>query len=174
MIADVARYFPAAADNVSLHAGELAPGLVPPEYLGTHIREAIETANSKRIGHGVDISHDDNAEELMRLMARRQILVEINLTSNDVILGISGAEHPFDTYRHYSVPLALSTDDEGVSRIDLTHEYQRAVETYDVSYLELKEFSRNALKYSFLIEEEKTALQSELERRFAEFEASFE
>ncbi|MGI9294326.1 MAG: hypothetical protein ACR2PS_10120, partial [Pseudomonadales bacterium] len=44
----------------------------------------------------------------------------------------------------------LSTDDEGVSRIDLTHEYQRAVQTYDLSYADVKEFSRNALEYSFL------------------------
>jgi adenosine deaminase len=101
-------------------------------------------------------------------------LVEINLTSNDVILGVSGAQHPFDMYRHYSVPLALSTDDEGVSRIDLTHEYQRAVETYDVTYFELKVFSRNALEYSFLNESDKAALLSTLEQRFAEFEASFE
>ena len=174
MIRDLARHFPAASGKVSLHAGELASGLVPPEYLGKHIREAIEIADSRRIGHGIDISYDPDAEELLRLMASQQILVEINLTSNEVILGVSGAQHPFDMYRHYSVPLALSTDDEGVSRIDLTHEYQRAVETYDVSYLELKEFSRNALQYSFLSESKKAALLSQLERRFAEFEASFE
>ncbi|MEH6583633.1 MAG: hypothetical protein V7754_16980, partial [Halioglobus sp.] len=48
------------------------------------------------------------------------------------------------------VPLALSTDDEGVSRIDLTHEYQRATQSYDLSYDDLKELSRNALAYSFL------------------------
>jgi hypothetical protein len=174
LIRDLTRHFPAATGRVSLHAGELASGLVPPEYLGKHIREAIEIADSRRIGHGVDISHDPDAEELLRLMASRQILVEINLTSNDVILGVSGAQHPFDMYRHYSVPLALSTDDEGVSRIDLTHEYQRAVETYDVTYFELKEFSRNALEYSFLSESDKAAHLSKLEQRFAEFEASFE
>ena len=47
------------------------------------------------------------------------------------------------------VPLTLSTDDEGVSRIDLTHEYQRAVETYNLSYVDVKQLARNALEYSF-------------------------
>ena len=46
--------------------------------------------------------------------------------------------------------MALSTDDEGVSRIDLTHEYVRAVETYDLSYADLKQLVRNSLEYSFL------------------------
>jgi adenosine deaminase len=53
-------------------------------------------------------------------------------------------------YRQYGVPMALSTDDEGVVRIDLTHEYQRAVQTYDLSYTDIKALSRNALAYSFL------------------------
>ena len=45
-------------------------------------------------------------------MAKRKILVEINLTSNDTILDVVGARHPFEAYRRAGVPLALSTDDE--------------------------------------------------------------
>ena len=78
------------------------------------------------------------------------IIVEINLTSNVAILGISGKNHPFPIYRKFGVPVALSIDDEGVSRIDLTHEYIRAVETYDLSYADLKQPVRNSLQYSFL------------------------
>ena len=50
----------------------------------------------------------------------------------------------------YDVPMALSTDDEGVSRIDLTHEYQRATQTFDLSYARLRALSRNSLQYNFL------------------------
>jgi adenosine deaminase len=53
-------------------------------------------------------------------------------------------------YRKFGVPVAISTDDEGVSRIDLTHEYQHAVETFGLSYGELKQLVRNSLEYSFL------------------------
>ena len=150
IIGGLAEYFPEAKRGITLHAGEVVMGLVPPEDLGWHIRDAIEIAGARRIGHGIDIFYDPESTELMQQMAKQDILVEINLTSNDVILGIKGKQHPFNAYRKYNVPMTFSTDDEGVSRIDLTHEYQRAVETYDLSYADLKYFSRNALAYSFL------------------------
>ncbi|MGO8842059.1 MAG: adenosine deaminase, partial [Methyloceanibacter sp.] len=78
------------------------------------------------------------------------MLVEINLTSNADILGIGGKDHPFSLYRKFGVPVALSTDDEGVERIDLTHEYVRAVETYDLNYADLKQLVRASLEHSFL------------------------
>jgi len=77
-------------------------------------------------------------------------MVEINLTSNDVILGVTGYDHPFRMYRKYKVPVALSTDDEGVSRIDLTHEYERAVETFALSYADVKQMVRTSIEHSFL------------------------
>ncbi|MDE1146922.1 MAG: adenosine deaminase [Azospirillaceae bacterium] len=138
------------AARLSLHAGELALGLVPPEDLRDHIRLAVEVAGARRIGHGVDIGQEDDAQQLLRTMAERRVLVEINLTSNDVILGVKGRDHPLTTYRAFGVPLALSTDDQGVSRIDLTNEYVRAAETYHLGYAALKEMSRNGLTYAFL------------------------
>ena len=83
-------------------------------------------------------------------MAAKHVMVEINLSSNDVILGVSGKDHPFPMYRMFHVPVALSTDDEGVSRIDLTHEYVRAVETYDLKYADLKQMVRTGIEHSFL------------------------
>jgi adenosine deaminase len=148
MIAALRQFYPQVA--VTLHAGELAPGLVPPEGLRFHIRQAIEIAGAQRIGHGVDVMYEDRPYELLKSMADRRILVEINLTSNDVILGIRGKDHPLPVYRKYGVPIALSTDDEGVSRIDLTHEYVKAAETFDLTYTDLKEMVRNSIEYSFL------------------------
>ena len=148
MIAALRPFYPKV--KVALHAGELAPGLVPPEGLSLHVRSAVETAGAQRVGHGVDVMYETDPNALLREMAARHVLVEINLTSNDVILNIKGDEHPLPLYLRYDVPLALSTDDEGVSRIDLTHEYERAAETYHLSYLQLKEFARNSIEYSFL------------------------
>ena len=149
-VAELSAAFPSQPAGITLHAGELTMGLVPPEDLGWHIRDAIETAGASRIGHGIDIAYDDNMSKLLTSMAQQDILVEINLTSNDVILGIKDAAHPLPTYLEYGVPVTLSTDDEGVSRIDLTHEYQRAATTYDLSYSQLRYFARNSLQYSFL------------------------
>ena len=136
--------------KISLHAGELAPGLVTPEGLSFHIREAVEKAHAERIGHGVDVMYEERPYDLLKEMAAKHIMVEINLTSNDVILGIKGADHPLPLYRKFRVPVALSTDDEGVSRIDLTHEYVRAVMEYHLGYADLKQMVRTGLEHSFL------------------------
>jgi adenosine deaminase len=136
--------------HITLHAGELAMGLVKPEDLTYHIRESVERGHAERIGHGVDVMLENNAVGLLKEMAERNILVEINLTSNDQILGVSGDEHPLPTYIKYGVPVAISTDDEGVARSDMTHEYLRAVEGFHLPYAELKRMTRQSLEHSFL------------------------
>jgi adenosine deaminase len=136
--------------NIALHAGELSLNMVHPRELDSHIREAIEIGHAKRIGHGVAIEYEGDMEGLLELMAEKKTLVEINLTSNEIILGVSGQDHPVVLYRDWHVPFALSTDDAGVLRIDLTNEYMRFVGHYDVSYPELREVDRNSLTYSFL------------------------
>lgn len=150
--------------HISLHAGELAMGLVPPEGLSFHIRDSIEVGHAERIGHGVDVMNEHDPLDLLREMARRKILAEICLTSNDVILGVKGKDHPFPIYRQYQVPVALATDDEGVSRSDMTHEYLRAVETYNLSYIDLKQMARESLEHSFL---PGASLWSDVERAHA-------
>jgi adenosine deaminase len=136
--------------NLTLHAGELAPGLVPPEGLRFHIREAIELGHAQRIGHGVDVFYENDAAGLLREMAAKHIMVEINLTSNDGILGVKGVDHPLAGYRAAHVPVALSTDDEGNSRGDLTHEYVKGSEEQGLTYTDLKQMARTAFEHAFL------------------------
>ena len=148
MVAFLHKLYPKI--HITLHAGEIAPGLVTYEGLCCHVRLAVEEGHAERIGHGVDVMYEDRPYELLKEMSAKHAMVEINLTSNDVILGVSGKSHPFPIYRKFGVPVALSTDDEGVSRIDLTHEYVRAVETYALSYADLKQMVRTSLEHSFL------------------------
>jgi hypothetical protein len=136
--------------HITLHAGELAMGLVPPEDLSFHIRASVERGHAERIGHGVSVMDEKDPIALLKEMAERNVLVEIALTSNDLILGVSGDDHPLPVYMKYNVPVALATDDEGVSRSDMTQEYLRAVETYHFTYAELKRFARQSLEHSFL------------------------
>ena len=147
--------------QVTLHAGELAPGLVPPEGLRFHIRQSIEQGHATRIGHGVAIMQEDDAVGLLKRMARDKIMVEICLTSNTGILGVSGTQHPLATYLKYGVPTALATDDEGVSRSEMTHEYVKAVQEQNISYRQLKTMARNSLQYAFV---EGGALWKDVER----------
>ncbi len=135
---------------LSLHAGELTLGLVPPRELSFHIRDAVEVAGARRIGHGIDISYETDAPALLKRMARDRVAVEINLTSNAVILGVKGKAHPLSLYREAGVPVVLSTDDEGVSRSDMTNEYSRAITEQHLRYTDLKQIVRDGLEYSFL------------------------
>lgn len=135
---------------LSLHAGELTPALVPPSVLESHISQAIETAGARRIGHGIDVSWENDPAHLLAEMARKKVMVEINLTSNQEILRVSGKKHPFRLYRRAHVPVALSTDDEGISRGSLTQEYQKAATWFGLSYPELVTLSRTGLEYAFL------------------------
>lgn len=136
--------------HIALHAGELAPGLVPPSGLRFHIRDAVDLGHAERIGHGVDIMYENDPQALLKEMAERHVMVEINLTSNDVILGVSLNRHSLPAYRASGVPTALSTDDEGVSRIDLTREYARVATDFNLGYLDLKRMARTSLEHSFL------------------------
>lgn len=148
---DMFRFFSARAPQVkkTLHAGELTMGLVPPADLGFHIRDAV-IAGALRIGHGVDIAYEADAPKLLAAMARDRIAVEINLTSNDVILGVKGRDHPLPLYLAAGVPVVLSTDDEGVSRSDMTWEYIRAAQEQGLDYPTLKQIARNGLSYAFI------------------------
>ncbi|HZD30231.1 MAG TPA: adenosine deaminase, partial [Candidatus Angelobacter sp.] len=134
----------------SLHAGELAYGQVPPEGLRFHIRDSVEIAGADRIGHGVDALNETNGPQLLQEMAKKNVMVEICLTSNDVILGVKGRNHPLHDFMRAGVPVALATDDEGVSRSDMTHEYLRGVEDQQLSYRDLKRMARTSLEHSFL------------------------
>ena len=136
--------------HLTLHAGELAPGVVPPEGLAFHIRESVMTALAERIGHGVDIMHENEPYELLKEMARRKVLVEICLTSNDLILGIKKQQHPLATYMQHGVPVALATDDEGVSRSEISREFLKAAEEQGLGYVQLKAMARNSLQYAFI------------------------
>jgi adenosine deaminase len=136
--------------HITLHAGELAPGLVPPEGMRFHIRQAVDLGHAERIGHGVDVMYEDDAAALLQELAAKHVMIEVNLSSNDGILGISGPDHPFLNYRAAHVPVALSTDDEGVSRIDITTEYARAASAYRLSYSDLKQLARTGMEHSFL------------------------
>ena len=94
--------------------------------------------------------YETDPQLLLGELAAQHVMVEINLTSNDVILGVSSNHHSLPNYLSARVPVALSTDDEGVSRIDLTHEYTRAAVDFGLGYLDLKRMARTSLEHAFL------------------------
>jgi hypothetical protein len=156
---------------IALHAGELVEGLVPPEGLRFHIRASIEQGHANRIGHGVSVMYEDDATGLLRMMAERGVLVEVALSSNDAILGVRGDRHPLRAYLEAGVPVALVTDDEGITRTTLSREFQRAVEEHDLDYWTLRRMARASLEHSFVEPPEKERLLAEFDAAVREFEA---
>ncbi|MBH2003365.1 MAG: adenosine deaminase [Sphingobacteriia bacterium] len=159
----------------SLHAGELALGLVLPEALTWHIGAAVHTARASRIGHGVDIAHEANNYELLRYMAKNKVTVEINLVSNEFILKIKEGRHPILLYKAFSVPMVISTDDAGVLRTNMTEQYVLLAKRYkDFSYAAIKQLVYNSLEYSFIEDPVvKRRLIKDLDARFRVFESGF-
>jgi adenosine deaminase len=163
------RQYPAV--KVALHAGELALGDVPPEGLKFHIDQAVNIAMADRIGHGIDLAYEKNVVSLLKKMKAAKVPVEINLTSNGFISGVSGENHPVTLYRKFGVPFVISTDDAGVTRHDLSHEYMLYASRYRPDYAEVKRLSYASIEYAFLPAAQRARLTAQLDQRFARFEA---
>jgi adenosine deaminase len=144
--------------RISLHAGELIKDVLPmtpdgQKHLTYHIRHAVETGHAERIGHGVDVlgeTDGDGVQDLLQDMQKANVMVEICLSSNNALLGAAGEKHPLGSYMNADVPVALSTDDQGIFRTDITDEYVRAVAVQGLAYPKLKALVRTSLEHSFL------------------------
>jgi adenosine deaminase len=156
--------------RIAMHAGELTLGMVRPENLTFHITEAVRVAGAQRIGHGVDIVHETDSLTLLPEMASKKIAVEINLTSNQFILGVEGAAHPITVYQRFGVPLVISTDDPGVSRNNLANQYMLMATRYRFPYPTVKEIVTNSIRYSFLSPHKRERTLERLQTQFQRFE----
>ena len=159
--------------NLTLHAGELnaAQNLIDPANTEFHIRQAVEIAGAQRIGHGFDIEHEDNFEATLTLMKLKEIAVEINLETNEVILESDSSSHPLKAYLKAGVPICISTDDAAILRSNFTNQFMMLVDYYpEVTYPEIKEMVLNSIRYSFMNSTEKPEALERLNMAFEAFE----
>ncbi|GAA0584387.1 adenosine deaminase [Streptomyces crystallinus] len=138
--------------HVSLHAGELVEGLngVTGRDLTFHIAQAVDLAGAERVGHGVDLVHERDHRALAARMRRRHVLVEAPLISHAQILRVTGERHPLHTYLDAGVPLALATDDPGVSHSTLTDVYRLGVTDQGLGIEDLRTSARASLDHAFV------------------------
>ncbi len=135
----------------AIHGGELTMEYAAYDSMLDRISKTIELGHASRIGHGVSIMWEDRVYDLLARMRERRVAVEICLTSNDAILKVGGGDrHPFRLYWEAGVPVVLATDDQGLSRSNLTLEYAKAADWFGLSYGELKWLAFSGLEYSFL------------------------
>jgi len=172
------RYLHSKYPNVkySMHAGELTLGLVKPEELTWHINEAVRVAGANRIGHGVDMAYERKPYELLQYMADNKVAIEINLYSNEFILKVKGDDHPFKLYKDFKVPIVISSDDAGILRSNMIHQFELLAKRYKyVSYQDIKHYVYNSIDYSFIKEEGvKKKLKAQLDADFRKFEKEVE
>jgi adenosine deaminase/aminodeoxyfutalosine deaminase len=131
-----------AADHglrLTAHAGESAgPGSI---WGALNLR-------AERIGHGLSAAQD---KELIEELSRRQIPIEICLTSN-LRTGCcqSLAEHPVRNYFDQGLMITLNSDDPAMFGTSLAREYQLAQSNFGFTDEHLRELARNSFEASFL------------------------
>jgi adenosine deaminase/aminodeoxyfutalosine deaminase len=130
--------------HLTAHAGEIAG----PDSIWGALNLRVE-----RIGHGITAGQDP---ELMEELARRQIPIEICVTSN-LRTGCCAelSQHPVRRYFDEGLMLTLNTDDPAMFRTSLVDEYELVQRTFNFSDDHLRELARNSFEASFLPAEKK-------------------
>ena len=125
--------------RLTAHAGES----VGPESIWSAINIGAE-----RIGHALAAQHD---AELMEVLARKQIPLEINVTSN-IKTGCCGGfdQHPVKEYFDSGLMVTLNSDDPPMFGSDLLGEYVLAQDRYGFTLEQMRELAANAVEACFL------------------------
>jgi aminodeoxyfutalosine deaminase len=143
----------AAGLRLTAHAGES----VGPESIWSAINIGAE-----RIGHALAAQHD---AELLEVLARKQIPLEINVTSN-IKTGCCGGfdQHPVKEYFDSGLMVTLNSDDPPMFGSDLLSEYVLAQEMYGFTLEQMRELAANAVEASFLEPARKLELLRKVEQ----------
>jgi len=143
----------AAGLRLTVHAGES----VGPESIWSALNIGAE-----RIGHALTAQHDP---ELLEVLARRQVPLEINVTSN---LRTGCCEtyeaHPLREYFDGGLMVTLNSDDPPMFGSDLLNEYIVAQRLFGFSLEQMRELAANAVEASFLGPERKLKLLGRIEQ----------
>ncbi|HEY1499809.1 MAG TPA: adenosine deaminase [Acidobacteriaceae bacterium] len=130
--------------RLTAHAGET----VGPESIWGALNIGAE-----RLGHALSAVHD---QELMGLLAERQIPLEICVTSN-IRTGCCPRveDHPLRRYFDSGLMVTINSDDPALFHSDLAEEYQRARHHFAFTDEHLRELASNSIEASFLPPEQK-------------------
>ncbi len=138
--------------RLTAHAGETAG----PDS----IRAAVELLGAERIGHGLTILADPEVTSLVR---DRGIALEVCPTSN-VATGLIARfeDHPLPKMLDAGLAITLNSDDPAMFGTSLTGEFEQAARCFALSRGQLASLCENAIRASFLAEDDKAKLFGEL------------
>lgn len=131
----------------TVHAGESAGS--------ESIKEAVKLG-ANRIGHGVHLIDDT---DLMEEIKEKEIPLEMCITSNIQTHVIADLEsHPIKFFFDSGVIVTINTDDRSVSGIDLTNEYNVAVNRLGFNVSDLIKIIHNGINALFIPNKNKADL----------------
>ena len=138
--------------HITIHAGETG--------FGQNVTDAIELLGAERIGHGIFISTDKRAYDLVK---EKNIPLEICPTSNVQTKGVCGYEkHPlYDFYKNH-INITLNTDNRTVSNTSMTREIVETKRAFNISEMEYRDIYLNSVEAAFLSKEEKDRLRAKI------------
>ncbi|MDE3103822.1 MAG: adenosine deaminase [Acidobacteriota bacterium] len=143
----------AAGLRLTAHAGET----IGPESIWSAINIGAE-----RLGHALSAQHD---EELIGVLAEKQIPLELNVTSN-IRTGCcpSFDAHPVRQYFESGLMVTINSDDPPMFGTNLLEEYLLLHQRYEFTLQQMRELAANAVEASFLPPAEKLALLQRVEQ----------
>ncbi|MEZ0329229.1 MAG: hypothetical protein ABWK15_06690 [Dissulfuribacterales bacterium] len=155
--------------QITIHAGEVGA-----DY---RIRDAIHELSARRIGHGLKLVHNPLMMDYVRDAG---IAVEMCPTSNSQTNGYRdfstegdsstltalGPEYPLKRYLHHGIEVTINTDNRGISRTTLSHEFLKAAQMTPggLSRWEVLQLVKNGFKAAFLPLDEKNRLLREVDK----------
>lgn len=145
--------------NCTVHAGEA--------YGPDSIHQAINACGAHRIGHGTRLYED---ETLMNFVRDHRIPLEVCLTSNVQTKAVMRIEHhAFKRYLDNQLRVTLNTDNRLISRTTVTDELWLAVQTWDLSFEQVKKIILNGFKSLFVPFPEKVHIYNEAKAKLNRF-----
>lgn len=140
--------------NITIHAGET-------ESVDS-IWEAVYHLSADRIGHGLKLL--DN-EELLNRFINKNIGIEMCPSSNYQIVGFDEEKkYPLCEYMIRGLKVSINTDDQGISRTNLTKEFIRAAELCpELTLWDFIVLIRNSISIAFCDSKTKSSLMHSFE-----------
>jgi adenosine deaminase len=77
--------------------------------------------------------------------------------------------HPAAHYAHAGIPIVLSSDDPGIFRSSLSHDFYAAFMSWGLDLRALKQLAMNSLRHSAMTPDEKARAMAEWQRRWTSF-----
>ena len=143
----------AAGLHLTVHAGE---------SIGPESVWAAVNIGAERIGHALSAQQDN---ELVEILAKKQIPLELNITSN-LRTGccLKLENHPVRLYFEEGLMITLNSDDPPFFGANLLDEYVLAHKEFAFSLDQMRELAANSVEASFLPPDRKLALLEKVEQ----------